>query len=392
MIRSNLQPLLRWRPRRPDVPLLLPVQQRRRYASEFDHINIKVESKDDQDGSTPRKAESTMSPREQILWAKLLRSASFDDNLSKIDAADESKAVELAEKLPEGLKEMASTFAQKMRYRKYLEEVRSRSLDDDSLRETDKMIGLRKLRDSEYDRVVQKMSEAKTDYALWLVLQDEVFAKIRSIDAPSTQSTSSIKKKNRLKQKKDDAKEGTASSSKKPAKKTASLDVVVSDFSTIEIVGPNYSKLLIAALNEFSSAFPTSRFPFAILPEIKALGPQSYALAANADLYNKLLQMMWEVHGQYQPVTELLEEMERVGIDFNWVTLEIIRLIAIAGMKAGGSSHDIVRTVYHMQYFTDGLERIKTWRDFIRNRLETAVVREVNEQITGGPNSHMLFA
>jgi Mtf2-like protein len=301
------------------------------------------------------------------------------------------------DQLPDELRGMAMNFAERLQYKQYMSSMRAHlgSLGQamDARVETEDVKRLRELRSKEYVRIVEAMDKAKSDVELWNVLQKELFEKgdklftneLMAEVTPSKASKKSKKKRGKDKANAEKSEGKIESSQTPPPEGTASEETAAKsrEFTDFEVIGPNYSRILVSAVQKLRLNFHGSLFPFVILSEIKRLGPRSYALGTSTKLFNELITLSWFLYGDCYRVIAFLEEMENSSIDFDWETQELLRDIRRAGKRVRGSRKHILREAGHLDYFSEGFKKIATWRDFIKSRLEVETLRQANEQISG---------
>jgi hypothetical protein len=386
MRRFGVQTLPRWRLLGTDY---LPIRQLRFTSQKTTPLYEQAFDNDD-DLSLSETPSSTITIRERHIFEKLFREVGLEPNLSALPSHRSAKDTRnVIDELPEELQGMAMDFAERLRYKQYMAELRAALGEQEEAlnaeAETDKVKQLRQLRVQEHDRILSLLNKAKSDSGLWEVLQKELFSKIQAINLDDQQlNPGSKKKKRKIKGKwvKVTASESMTSQTSSDKVEKVEDGCSKSEFSDFEVLGPNYSRLVLSAVSQLRTHFPSSQFPFTIFAEIKRLGLQSYALGTSTRLFNEVISASWTHHGDFHRVASLLEEMERTGMDFDWETLEIVREIRRAGYKARSSWNDIVREVAHLDFFSDGYQKISKWRDFIKSRLEAETLRHANEEIS----------
>ena len=86
-----------------------------------------------------------------------------------------------------------------------------------------------------------------------------------------------------------------------------------------------YPASLLLALRLYITHFPTSPYPFLLLPRIRSLGTTSYVLGASPEFYNSLMSLVWMVRSSLREVDALLGEMERGGVEMDEGTYAVLR-------------------------------------------------------------------
>ncbi|KAK1762756.1 hypothetical protein QBC33DRAFT_519330 [Phialemonium atrogriseum] len=154
------------------------------------------------------------------------------------------------------------------------------------------------LRRQEQSRVEQKMSEAKTDFELWDILEAEVFSMVDKLGIGEGQQPSKGKsKKHRRK------------------KNVGSED---SCELSMDVHGPLYPSLLHHALRLFDQGFAkSSPLALSMLPRIKQLGLASYVLGVPTSFYNSLMSILWYRYNNVPAVLGLWDEMHHAGLSYD---------------------------------------------------------------------------
>ncbi|KAK3302888.1 uncharacterized protein B0T15DRAFT_513117 [Chaetomium strumarium] len=199
------------------------------------------------------------------------------------------------------------------------------------------------LRREERSRVEAMMHEAKTDFELWDVLEQEVFPMVQKlgIDEAST-------KANKRSRKNDNSK------------------------LPLNIYGPLYPGYLLHALRLFDTQFSRSS-PLAlhILPRVKALGPASYVLGVSTPFYNELARILWNRYGDPVAVFNLFEEMRVAGLYCNSGTRAVVQSIdAFMGSANQGKWGPFLRELVSLPEFQFAVSpRIRHWLKTINRHI-----------------------
>ncbi|KAJ9603904.1 hypothetical protein H2200_011426 [Cladophialophora chaetospira] len=93
---------------------------------------------------------------------------------------------------------------------------------------------------------------------------------------------------------------------------------------SLQILQNVYPAALLLALRLYITHFPTSTYPFLLLPRIRSLGTTSYVLGASPQFYTSLLSLVWMVRGSLREVDNLLGEMERGGVEMDEGTYAVL--------------------------------------------------------------------
>ena len=153
-----------------------------------------------------------------------------------------------------------------------------------------------------------------------------------------------------------------------------------------------YPASLLLALRLYITHFPTSPYPFLLLPRIRSLGTTSYVLGASPQFYNSLLSLVWMVRSSLREVDALLGEMERGGVEMDEGTYKVLggiegemnadlqgetgEMEAVGGVDKGMASRGAGwwRRQEQMLFFP----RVLDWLDIIAGRLAAKERLEVN--------------
>ena len=149
------------------------------------------------------------------------------------------------------------------------------------------------------------------------------------------------------------SKESTSASR---AEKKASLPRL-----SIDVYGPIYPALLIVAHRQLVRNFePTSPLVFQLLPRVKSLGLVSYVLGASTTLYNETISLWWTHRGDLRAVLSILDEMEAAGMYADSHTEKLLDRInvtlRVCQGDAGGWS-GFVPSMMRMGGFAEGMRR-----------------------------------
>ncbi|KAK2609675.1 hypothetical protein N8I77_003165 [Diaporthe amygdali] len=171
------------------------------------------------------------------------------------------------------------------------------------------------------------MEQAENDFALWDVVEKEVFPLVKKLGISNTQSlpepSPKAKKAKRVKKKK-----AVANEEESPASAEAAAQAPAKAELSMDIYGPIYPMLLLDALHLLDKKFSRpSPLVFSLLPRIKQLGLASYVLGVSTPFYNKLISVLWERFGDAGGALSLLEEMRHAGLSFDEETKSVVHQI-----------------------------------------------------------------
>ncbi|TKA68187.1 hypothetical protein B0A49_07136 [Cryomyces minteri] len=293
-------------------------------------------------------------------------------------------------RLPRSLQDMAASAAE-------VAQQRRNAFEEAITTERDPHDPMKLRQDEDYRKVEGLLVAAQTDLELWNVLEDNVFARIRKLDLDNENPVKSrvgadkAKKTKRGRPKKETAPAPDTSlshlvhdSSGNETRTESLRDRAVGEATAAElaIIGPNYPSFLLRAMRILRHDFPSSLLALSLLPAVKGLGRASYILGASTQLYNELIAIMWHTWADFDAIDELLQEMDRGGLEFNHATLDL--LLAIRRQKShvsDGKYGPAMGAVWEMSRFRRGLKKMDTWRGVVRERLEADAIRKANEQL-----------
>ena len=192
------------------------------------------------------------------------------------------------------------------------------------------------------------LRNAQTDVELWQILENEVFGLVHELNARIRKA----EKTNQTKPRKA-TKARTALTSPPPSEENENLTHKLATGKThiyppmlpaslpptilLSILQTEYPVYLYKTLRVLQVSFPTSPFALRVLPTVRRLGRISYILGTSTKLYNRTLLSMWKQEGNLHAIADLLNEMYKMGVETDQVTLAFltglkqIRKNALAG-------------------------------------------------------------
>lgn len=225
---------------------------------------------------------------------------------------------------------------------------------------------LEELQNAERDRVETLMRNAKTDFALWSIMEAEVFPLISKLGLGEVQKDKPDE--GRTKKRGRKSKKNTQSNEGQPT--TNSFGHVEDGISPLELYGPLYPSYLLLGLRLLDRSFAKpSPLTLSVLPKIKSLGLISQVLGASTQLYNELMIILWYRRDDFRGVVDLLKEMEQSGLDWDEETLSIVEDIArMQRMALNGSRGPAMKLLWSFPEFAPGV--FGTWSRKIRQALQ----------------------
>jgi len=212
---------------------------------------------------------------------------------------------------------------------------------------------------AERKRISALLQGASTDFALWGLLDKEVFAPIAALKLDRTREDSSTPAST-------STSTSTSTSSPSPTptptpererRKPSRRQPNQADR---DMLMHNFPRLLSNACRTLRSTFPSSPLVFAVLPKIRDMGPSAYALGASTMLYNQVLAHTFNRFNDVDRVNELLEEMEREVVEPDAVTLVLLnRMVTAWGQVRRGLYGEAARVTWGMERMTKELGRLR---------------------------------
>ncbi|KAL8868913.1 MAG: hypothetical protein Q9174_004669 [Haloplaca sp. 1 TL-2023] len=226
----------------------------------------------------------------------------------------------------------------------------------------------------EHKRKVFKMlQEAKTDHAIWKILDLEVFPLVRQYEAHTQEvgkkakSPKPTRNRGRV-SKADQAATAEAGTQQAPA---SVLHPSFQQRKIQAILSMHYGEYCLAAMRQLRRSHPASPYCMNILPTIKRLGPISHVLGATPDLYNEVLFLRWKEYSDLNGMADLLTEMSNHAIERTHMTLYVLKL---------------VRSSMYCAYAPQQNPSMKLWWELItvQNGMQRLrnLARELSEEVT----------
>lgn len=268
-------------------------------------------------------------------------------------------------------------------------------LDDISDTSITDRIAADTIRAQERRRVEAKMREAKTDFELWDVLEEEVFSMVEKLGISGNpkvvsrvrQPPMSIRDKRKAAKKKRgktvDEQSTAVGQMEALGAEPATMENTHQAELSMDIYGPLYPSYLLSALRLLDQQFARSS-PMALnlLPRIKELGLMSYVLGVSSPFYNTLAGILWHRYGDAKATLDLLEEMGQVGLYLNGKTeavlYEILTFLNVAEGKGPRDERNLPEwygpfakeVVDQQEYRHVTRTRLRHWSTVIAKQLE----------------------
>jgi len=232
---------------------------------------------------------------------------------------------------------------------------------------------LETLREPERARVEGLMKNARSDFELWDIMEEEVFALIARLgleDAPKAMDAAVPKRAKNKKGGKESAPE-VVPEDKKPSKHSQSLlNEPQRGVSPLSLYGPLYPSYLLLGLRLLDRGFAKpSPLALSILPRMKSLGCISHVLGASTQFYNELLRIYHYRQDDFRGMFNLLTEMERSALEVDEETLEIVLDVMRTQFSVRrGEKGSAIRALWSMPEFMPN--KFRVWRDNIQYAID----------------------
>ncbi|KAF2455383.1 hypothetical protein BDY21DRAFT_365586 [Lineolata rhizophorae] len=264
---------------------------------------------------------------------------------------------------------------------------------------------MKEMREAEYARVERLLDAAPTDAHLWLVLEREVFSRIRRLDLDGEAARQERRKEKerrrrerRRRKKQGEAVEATDEAGREEAAPASPAPAAGGDADSqllhdLALIGPSYPTLLLLAIRLLRQRFPSSSLPLSVLPTIKLLGRPAYMLGVSTLLYNEVLAVTWMRRADYAAVDELLRDMDGAGLEFDTRTLGLLDLVRRWDRDVvNGRFGDGLRVAFTMDGPRTAAAKVKSWEEVARKRLEEEALRRASEREREQLGGHLAMA
>jgi hypothetical protein len=153
-----------------------------------------------------------------------------------------------------------------------------------------------RIREEEKSRVDELMKACDTDFALWRVMEKEVFSLPQKLGIVSTQDASH---------------RGYSAA-------VVETGAEAEQKRVMDVHGPLYSHFLNQGLTLFDTGFARpSSLALGILPRVKELGLPSYVLGVSTPFYATLARIHWDRFGDASTALDVIDEMNKTGLFAN---------------------------------------------------------------------------
>ena len=182
----------------------------------------------------------------------------------------------------------------------------------------------------EIGEVTGEMKRANTDVEVWQILWERVLKRVKTLTQPAPKERKKAKKKKQeIVGLEDHSSEtGTEAQVAYPSQEDGKTSA---DLALLTHTLPTH---LQRTFNLLRSSYPRSPLSLAILPTLKSLGPQAFALGASTRLYNQHMSRVYDLYRDITGVAQILVEMDREVYGYNTATLELLTRILADDRKA----------------------------------------------------------
>lgn len=189
-----------------------------------------------------------------------------------------------------------------------------------------------------------EMDQAKTDIALWNVLQHQIFQNVRALSEPS--------------------KSGKVG-------------------RNFQVLTQTLPQSLLYFMKTIRDSFPGSSLGLVLLPTLKKLGPSAFALGASTELFNEHMWLLYKHYADLDNIAETLSEMDKNVYEFDGGTKDLIATILRDGHKALKNNYGPgLQALWSTDRKTRGLEKIRRWEGIVEERLKAAALRDAMAEQT----------
>ena len=186
--------------------------------------------------------------------------------------------------------------------------------------------------------IEEKMRAARSDFALWDVMERDVFPLVDRL--------------------------GIGDRPERAPKKSRRETRGGSRALDMHVYGPCYPSLLLYGLRLLDTHFTTSSpLALSVLPRVKELGLTSYVLGASTPFYTSLMSIYWKQYGDVTSVLSLLEEMRHAGLYFDDATRDLVRRMRFHfDDTEAGRKGPVLQALMALPEFEDVLStRLRHW-------------------------------
>ena len=220
--------------------------------------------------------------------------------------------------------------------------------------------------------VSEMLERATTDVEIWGILEQHVFGLVKQFNLQLKWDETARKARERNERratKEQTTREGDTSeniksvheSTPKAISPVLSRPVLVPTNTLFAILQTNYADCLLSAMRLLRRRYPTSFYPFYILPTMKDLGQMSYVLGATINLYNEILFLKWTQFSDLHGMADLMQEMLNQGIEMNEITKVILRrVIAERRWSRMGKFGPIKQKWWSMRGHVEGWHKVSS--------------------------------
>ncbi|SMR54518.1 unnamed protein product [Zymoseptoria tritici ST99CH_1E4] len=189
------------------------------------------------------------------------------------------------------------------------------------------------------------MDTARTEAALWDVLQTKVFQKVESLQLESRYKPSGG---------------------------------MIRDLNVLTATLPT---LLLHFMTRIEISFPRSSLGVMLLPALKKRGPSAFALGATTGLFNHHMSFLYKQYSDLDAIAETLAEMDKNVYNFNSDTRELLAMIFDdAEAASSGQSGPALEALWSTDRRQRALTKLRAWDKVVVQRLHADAIRLANEK------------
>ncbi|GAB7360857.1 hypothetical protein MBLNU230_g0843t1 [Neophaeotheca triangularis] len=152
---------------------------------------------------------------------------------------------------------------------------------------------------------------------------------------------------------------------------------------SFDVLAQNLSQYLEAFNRKCRVDYPSSDLRLSLLPQLKKIGPSSFALVASTSLYNNHIAQLWNKYNDIGGVNDMLAEMDNNVVDFDEDTVELCETILNHSRRIQDpkmTRGEALNVIYKNGTTRKRLQVTKHWLHDIKARLREKALRQMRSQ------------
>ncbi|KAI9751105.1 MAG: hypothetical protein M4579_006196 [Chaenotheca gracillima] len=220
----------------------------------------------------------------------------------------------------------------------------------------------------ELKRIEDMLTQAQSGAEVLNVLERELLPQLSQLDNPTSKQAGKKKRRGRKAKK-------TTSPEEEQAQESESIP-------PLAILGINYPHLLLLAARLLRNTHNSPVLALSLFARVKSLSSISYVLGATTALYNEILKIRWYNYRDFGGVDELLQEMERNGVEFDARTEAILKDANLQRRAVErGEQGRWQETLWAMEGAQGAAMRMRLWGQLVKERLDEVGAPEDSSQL-----------